>query len=317
MFLELPPASDFFTALQAMEPVSKKEPFDSPFYTFQIKWDGVRILALVEQGRVILKNRKGRPRTEQYPELQKLAALVGVKSAVLDGEVIAMAGGKPSFARIIRRDFCRREEAVRALQRQIPCTYCLFDLLYLDGADLTGKPLEERLRLLAETVEAKPPLYLNENFEEGEALYREVEQAGLEGIVAKKKGSPYRSGKKSGDWLKIKPRRRQLCVVGGLTMPGGSVGALLLGAYREGELLYIGKAGSGLTESDLLLLRDYALKSAVAGPSFSNPPRERDSLWLEPRLTTLIEFAEWTGDLRLRAPVVLGFTNRSPAEALL
>ena len=162
-----------------------------------------------------------------------------------------------------------------------------------------------------------PPLYLNENFQEGRALYREIEQAGLEGIVAKKKKSPYRSGKKSGDWLKIKPRRRQLCVVGGLTMPGGSVGALLLGAYRDGELLYIGKASAGLAESELLLLRDYALENAAAKPYFSNPPRERDYLWLKPYLTVLIEFAEWTANLRLRAPVVIGFSNRPPVEALL
>jgi len=300
-----------------MEPVSRKDPLDSPAYIYQIKWDGVRILALIEQRRVILKNRKGKPRTEQYPELQILAELVKVKNAVLDGEVIALAGGKPSFARVIQRDFCRREPVIRALQRQIPCTYCLFDLLYLDGADLTGRSIEERQRLLAEIVEAAPPLYLNENFQEGEALYREIEQAELEGIVAKKKGSPYRSGQKSADWLKIKPRRRQLCVVGGLTMPGGSVGALLLGAYRDGELLYIGKAGSGLKRNDLLLLRDYALQGGAAEPYFSNPPRGRDLLWLEPRLTVQVEFAEWTGDLRLRAPVVIGFTNRPPPEALL
>jgi len=317
VFPELPPAGDFFTNLQPMEPVSKKEPFDSSAHIFQIKWDGVRILALVDQGQVILKNRTSKPRTKQYPELQKLAALVRVKSAILDGEVIAMGGGKPSFARVLRRDFCRREKMITALQRQIPCTYCLFDLLYLEGADLTGKPLEERLHLLSKIIEVKPPLYLNENFQEGRALYREIEQAGLEGIVAKKKKSPYRSGKKSGDWLKIKPRRRQLCVVGGLTMPGGSVGALLLGAYRDGELLYIGKASSGLAESDLLLLRDYALENAAAKPYFSNPPRERDYLWLKPYLTVLIEFAEWTANLRLRAPVVIGFSNRPPVEALL
>src|SRR5690606_30481923 len=101
-------------------------------------------LALVERGRVILKNRRGRPRTAQYPELQELAGLVRAQSAVLDGEVVALAEGKPSFARVIQRDFCRREQVIRALQRRIPCTYCLFDLLYLDGEDLTGRPLEER-----------------------------------------------------------------------------------------------------------------------------------------------------------------------------
>jgi len=300
-----------------MEPVSRKEPLNSDAYLYQIKWDGVRILALVEQYRVILKNRKGKLRTEQYPELQKLVGLIRAKSAVLDGEVVALAGGKPSFARVIQRDFCRREQAIRALLRQIPCTYCLFDLLYLDGEDLTGRPIEERQRLLEEIVEAAPPVYPNENFYDGEILYRKIVEAELEGVVAKKKGSPYRSGQKSPDWLKIKPRRRQLCVVGGLTMPEGSVGALLLGAYRDGELLYIGRAGSGLKRKDLLLLRDYARQAGTTEPYFSNPPRGRDLLWLAPRLTVEIEFAEWTGDLRLRAPVVIGFSSRPPSEALL
>lgn len=300
-----------------MEPVSRQELPDSPDYIYQIKWDGVRILALMEQRRVILKNRKGKPRTEQYPELQKLAELVGAGSAILDGEVIALSGGKPSFPRVIRRDFCCRQETIRTLQREIPCTYCLFDLLYLDGADLTCSPIEERQRRLAKIVRAVPPLYLNESFPEGKELYREIKIAELEGIVAKRKGSFYLSGQKSADWLKIKPRRRQLCVAGGLTFSAGSVGALLLGAYRDGELLYIGKAGSGLKGKDLLLLRNYALRHGADRPYFSNPPASRDLLWLEPRLTVIVEFAEWTKDLRLRAPVVIGFSDRPPPEALI
>ncbi len=318
VFPEQPsPALEYYMNVRPMEPLSSKVPPAGSAYIYQIKWDGVRILALIEDGRVILKNRKGSMRTEQYPELQRAAELVKARNAVLDGEVVALTEGKPSFARVIRRDFCRREEAIRALQRQIPCTYCLFDLLYLEGADLALRPIEERHRLLKEVVEAALPLYLNDNFQDGGALYRQVEEAGLEGIVAKKKGSPYRGGRKSADWLKIKPRQRRLCVIGGLTMSRGSVGALLLGAYRDGELLYIGKAGSGLKDKDLLLLRDYARQDRAAEPGFSNPPRGKDLLWLKPRLTVQVEFAEWTADLRLRAPVVIGFTGRSPSEALL
>ena len=300
-----------------MEPLSRKAPFNSPAYLYQIKWDGVRILALVEGRRVSLKNRRGRPRTEQYPELQSLAGLIGVKSAVLDGEVIALAAGKPSFQKVLRRDLCRREAAVRALQREIPCTYCLFDLLFLEGVDLRADPLEERQQLLEEIVKPAPLLHLSESFAEGEALYREIERAGLEGIVAKKRGSPYREGKRSADWLKIKPRRRRLCVVGGLSMAGGAVGSLLLGAYRGKELLYIGKAGSGLTGEELLLLRDLARQEGSIGPFFSNPPRGSDLLWLKPLLTVQVEFAEWTATLKMRAPVVIGFSSCPPEEAVL
>lgn len=317
MRAELAAASDFFTALRPMEPLSKKKPFDSPDYLFQVKWDGVRILALLEQRCVILKNRRGNPRTGRYPELQKLAELAAVENAVFDGEVVALREGKPNFARVLQRDLSRREPAETALQRQIPCTYCLFDLLYLDGVDLTGAPLEKRQQLLERVVRAVPPLYLCHNFHEGKALYREIERSELEGIVAKKRGSPYRSGGKSTDWLKIKPRRRQLCVVGGLNLSGGTVGSLLLGAYREGELLYIGKAGSGLKNRDRLLLRDYERRGGSDGSYFSNPPRGGELLWLKPRLTVEIEFAEWTDELRLRSPVVIGFSERSPEEAVI
>ena len=300
-----------------MEPLGRKEPLDSPHYIYEVKWDGVRILALVEQHHLLLKNRRGNLRTAQYPELHNLNDLVSAKSAILDGEVVALAGGKPSFARVLRRDLCRRKEAVSALWREIPCTYCLFDLLFLEGADLTGAPIEKRQQLLGEIVKWTPPLYLNENFADGAALYREVKEAGLEGVVAKKRGSLYRCGEKTTDWLKIKPRRRQLCVVGGLSMPQGQVSALLLGAYLAGELIYIGKAGSGLKEGDLLLLGDLARRAGVSRPPFSNPPRGGDFFWLKPGLTVVVEFAEMTGALRLRAPVVAGFSERAPAEAVL
>jgi DNA ligase D-like protein (predicted ligase) len=312
-----PPIGQFFTLIKPMEPQARREPFDSPGHFFQLKWDGVRILAFKDGSSIMLQNRKGRPRTEQYPELQRLAALVRAEDALLDGEVVVMEHGRPSFARVIQRDFCRREGAIKALARVSSVTYCLFDLLYLAGEDLTRRPLEERLRLLGEAVEAAPPVYLNENFYDGVALYRRLEELGLEGIVAKEKSSPYLIGQKSAYWQKIKPRRRQLCVAGGLTVKGGAVGALLLGAYRDGDLLYIGRAGSGLSRRDLLLLQKLAAAHRVQEPPFLNPPRGAEYVWLEPRLTVLIEYAEWTGDLRLRAPVVAGFSDRPPEEARL
>lgn len=312
-----PPIGRLFSLLRPMEPRPGEGPFDNPGYFFQIKWDGVRMLAFWEAGRVSLQNRKGHRRTEQYPELQALGELIKAKEALFDGEVVVMEGGKPSFPRVIQRDFCRKGRSIAALAKARPCTYCLFDLLYLDGEDLTGRPLRERLEILTGIVKSESPVYLNENFSEGTALYRQVEKLGLEGIVAKMKESPYLLGQKTGHWLKIKPRRRLLCIVGGLTVSGGAVGALLLGGLRGDDLLYIGRAGSGLSRQDLITLRDYAARHAVPEPPFVNPPREKGRLWLEPRLTVHIEFAEWTGDMRLRAPTVTGFSNRPPEEAHL
>lgn len=316
--LELvPPLGRYFTFLKPMEPRSAEKPFDSPEHLFQVKWDGVRILAFIEEGRVRLQNRKGGCRTKQYPELQVLPQLVRGRELLLDGEVVVMEEGRPSFPRVIQRDFCRRESTIRALVRHRPCTYCVFDLLYLDGKDLTGRPFLERQQILQEILLSQAPVYLNDNFSGGVQLYREVERRGLEGIVAKEKESPYRFGEKGRSWLKIKPRRRLLCVVGGLAWREGTVRALLLGGYREEELLYIGRAGSGLSHRHRLMLGEFARRHRREKPPFVNPPRERDCLWLEPTLTVWISFFEWTAGLSLRAPVVEGFSDRRPAEAKL
>ncbi len=301
-----------------MEPRSRPEPFDSPDHFFQIKWDGVRILAFKETGRLRLQNRRGRERTAQYPELQELQELAGVKELLLDGEVVVLGEtGQPSFPRVIRRDFCTRPASIEQLSRELPCTYCVFDLLYLDGEDLSPRPLSERQKLLEQILGASPAVVITPNFSAGVALYRQVERRGLEGVVAKEKESPYLWGIKSERWLKVKPRREILCAVGGVVEKGGQVGALLLGAFRGEEFLYLGRAGSGLTARDAGLLRDLARTGAVPVPSFVNPPRDPGCCWLEPRLTVLVQYAEWTADLRLRAPVVAGFTTRPAAEAVL
>ncbi len=311
------PLARHFGSIKPMEPRPTDAPFDDPEYFYQIKWDGIRILAFVEKGRVRLQNRKGRDRTAQFPELQQLAGLISSEEALLDGEVVVMEGGKPSFPRVIQRDFCQNERTILPLSRKLPCTYCLFDLLFLDGEDLTGEPLVYRQQLLSEVIQSRWPLYLNENFSRGISLYRRVEELELEGIVAKNKRSPYLLGQKSEHWLKVKPRRRLLCIVGGLKMSKGTVGAILLGAYANGVIRYLGRAGSGLTRRDLEILRQYSAAGRAAAPPFADPPREKDCLWLEPRLTVVIEFAEWTPDLKLRAPVVVGFSTRPPEDAVI
>jgi len=311
------PLERHFGSIKPMEPRPAETPFDDPEYVYQIKWDGIRILAFIIKGQVRLQNRKGRDRTAQYPELQQLAELIRSEEALLDGEVVVMEGGKPSFPRVIQRDFCQNRRTILPLSRRLPCTYCLFDLLFLDRKDLTGEPLIDRQHLLSEVASSRWPLYITENFSSGISLYRRAEELGLEGIVAKLKRSPYLLGQKSDYWLKVKPRRRLLCIVGGLKMSKGTVGAILLGAYDNGVIRYLGRAGSGLTRRDLEILRQYIATGRAAAPPFADPPPDKDCLWLEPRLTVMIEFAEWTPDLKLRAPVVVGFSTRPPGDAVI
>ena len=313
------PINRWFGKLRPMEPRTREEPFDNPRYYFQIKWDGIRILAFVDKGEVRLQNRRGRERTFQYPELQELGGRLENRVAILDGEVIIMEKGKPNFPRVMQRDSCSREQVLAHLLPVHPVTYCIFDLLFLDGEDLTSRPYCYRQsRLVSLIKESFGAVYLNENFDSGKSLYRWMAERGWEGVVAKEKTGRYTWGpNKSSGWFKIKVRRQQLCLVGGLSRAEGAPAALLLGVYRDGEITYIGKAGSGLTRQDLLELDRLADRSLQAEPCFVNPPREKGLVWLKPDLTVLVEYAEWTANLRLRAPVIKGFTTQPVAEARL
>lgn len=313
------PVNRWFGKLKPMEPQPRREPFDSPRYYFQIKWDGVRILAFAENGELRLQNRRGNDRTFQYPELREIGDLLGGREAILDGEVIALEGGKPSFPRVMQRDQCFREQMLNYLRKAHPVTYCVFDLLFLEGEDLTLAPFSCRQEMLGRLLTGSSgTIYINENFDSGKDLYCQMVNRQWEGVVAKDKSSRYVWGpKKSPCWLKIKFRRQQLCLVGGLSFSKGAPSALLLGAYRDRDLTYIGKAGSGLSRQDLLELNRLAARHTRGKPCFVNPPRGRDLVWLEPDLTVLVEYAEWTGNLQLRAPVVKGFTSRPPGEARL
>ncbi|HHX87916.1 MAG TPA: DNA ligase [Firmicutes bacterium] len=312
------PVSRWFGKLKPMEPRSRREPFDSPRYYFQIKWDGVRMLVFAENGELRLQNRRGFDRTFQYPEFQELKELLAGREAILDGEVIALEGGKPSFPRVMQRDLCSREQRLKYLRKVYPCTFCAFDLLYLAGEDLTSRPYSYRQEQLTDLFTGAGSIYINENFDSGLNLYSQVVKRQWEGVVAKEKDSRYVWGpQKSGYWLKIKFRRQQLCLVGGISFSGNAPSALLLGAYRDRDLTYIGKAGSGLSRQDLIELNRLAARHTQAQPCFINPPREKGLVWLKPVLTVLVEYAEWTGNLQLRAPVIKGFTSCPPGEARL
>ncbi|NLI69984.1 MAG: hypothetical protein GX364_03830 [Firmicutes bacterium] len=313
------PLQQFFPRVRPMEPTSASRPVKEPGYVSQIKWDGVRILAFVTADGVRLQNRGGGERTRQYPEFQILKEVVGSGEALIDGEAVALEAGYPRFSRIMERDSLQHENRIKRLSRHRPCTYCIFDLLFWRGEDLTGFPLNHRQDVLNEafgSLQGEPTVYLNENYEDGELLFQQVSDRNLEGIVAKDIHSPYLIGRKSSSWRKVKPRRRQLSVVVGLAFRGGLVSSLLLGAYHDGELRYIGRAGSGLNTEMARELRKAGEILGVPEPLFVNPPCPGEVAWLRPFLTVEIEFMEWTENLKMRAPVVIGFSKSRPEEAI-
>lgn len=296
------------TPFYPMEPEILRQPFDDPDFGFQIKWDGTRILAHVS-GEVKLFNKKKKPRTPQYPEITEYLfdAFKG-RSLILDGEIIALADGKPSFQQLMRRDWATDTATIKFLMPRIPVTYVVFDILYLDGKDLTGLPFEERDRLLKSLIKSSDPVVSTDTFlAAGTTLFDVVKQRGLEGIVAKMLDSPYEIGKKSGKWLKIKNRRLIDTVIGGYLAEGCEVRSLLLGIFQDGDLIYTGRAGSGLKASENRPLYDLLSGSRQAACPFNAPPplgpREKP-LWVRPRVRVRVEYLDFTDEGYLRHPVI-------------
>lgn len=316
--------------IRPMELQSQPEPFDSPGHAFEVKWDGIRYLAFLD-GSTRLQSRRLLDKTARYPELGGLHELVKAKEAILDGEVVVMWEGKPSFTRALKRDLQADPRKVAALSHELSASYVAFDLLYLDGEPLVDRPLVERKELLQEIVD--PEMTAEHSgkggrrvlevpgFIEGRGrdLFAAVEKQGLEGIVAKEKESKYLMGVKSRYWLKIKCRRRQLCVVCGFTKGPRGLGALVLGAFHDGKLLPVGHAGSGITDEEAFLLLRKLEPARIAQHPFSvRPPRYREKeYWVQPELVVEIEFLEWTESLTLRAPVIKGFVDQPPEACLI
>jgi len=305
--------------IQPMEPVPHKEPFNSPDHLFQVKWDGVRMLAFINNGTVRLQNRRLHERTLQYPEMQLLPRVLSAFNAILDGEMVVFHQGKPSFPLVIKRDFATRDKQIAGLMELVPVTYMLFDILYINGRNITALPLVERQSILAESITPCTQVLVTDNFTEGKALFTAVREQGLEGIVAKAKHSPYLPGKKHSQWLKIKYRPRRLCVVGGYTKRGKVVNTLLLGAYDQGKLRYLGRVGSGLTQEEWQVITGFLEDLRREKPPFANPPLTRKAVyyWVVPALTVLVEFTEWTEEIRLRQPVIVGFSSEHPEQCQL
>ncbi|WP_438434751.1 ATP-dependent DNA ligase [Gorillibacterium sp. sgz500922] len=299
------------------EPISSAAIPEGDRWIAQIKWDGVRMLLYGDQSEIRLVNRRLNERTAQYPEYRELKRLCRAKDVILDGEIIALEQGLPSFHQVMKRDGVRSADRVAPAMRAVPVVYMVFDLLYADGEWILDLPLSERQTRLAELVIPSETLQLVPSVAQGAALYRAIEERGMEGIVCKDLTSRYALGGKDGRWVKIKNDRDLIAVVGGMTLRGNTANALLLGLYREdGQLIYIGHAGTGK-----LTAADWAEFTAASHPlrqetrPFANrPERWKDAVWLKPVLTVKLKFREWTHHGTLRQPSIQAFVEADAAE---
>jgi bifunctional non-homologous end joining protein LigD len=314
------------------------EAFEDPEWLFEIKWDGYRAVAFIDEGGARLVSRNQNDLTGQFPEIAAgLRERLDAKKGIVDGEICALdEQGRPSFSLMQQRTgLSSPGRRFGKPNFEIAMVYYCFDLLYLDGYDLTRVNLEQRKALLKQVLASDDRIRYSDHFPEfGKQLFAAAKGKGLEGILAKRRTSCYLP-KRSREWLKIKITREQECVIGGYTDPEGSrkyFGSIVLGLYdRRGDLVPVGQAGSGFTEKSQVEIWKTLQKLKTDRMPFARPPDSgRGTHWVKPELVAQIKFTEWTHgsagqklphgatpDLRMRAPVFLGLrTDKSPRECV-
>jgi bifunctional non-homologous end joining protein LigD len=285
-------------------------PFDDPDWSFEIKWDGFRVEAVVDKDDVRLWTRGQQDAARYFGPFLEPRDWISAKQAIVDGEVITLDDrGEPDFALLQAR--IKGKGTGGAVN---PFVYEVFDLLFLDGRSLLEEPLEVRRKLLADVLRPDPRVRLSEDIEgEGMAFYEAAQARGLEGIMAKDRRAPYLPGGRTMSWQKIKIRPEQELIVGGWKRGLGSavdLGALLVGVYEDGALRYAGKVGAGFTKDSRADLLAALGPLATDEPPFDVPvprPVAKDANWIRPELVIRAEFAGWTGDGLVRQAAYKGF----------
>jgi bifunctional non-homologous end joining protein LigD len=305
---------------------TREEPFSRDGWVFEVKLDGYRMRAACQDGEPMLYSRKGLEYTESFPEIARVVKAIPFDGVILDGELVVLnEAGRPNFNMLQARARLGAREAKRAAV-EAPATLYVFDLLAFAGYDLRKLPLVERKEILQKVLPQTGPLRYSEHFaKNGEALYEQVVKLGLEGIMAKKADSPYRSGR-SGDWLKIRADRIDDFVVVGFTRPKGArggFGSLHVGAYKDGKLIYCGRAGSGFSGAQLdeisATLQGLVRQTpACEAPEHGALPKGPDHIWVEPTLVCDVRYKEITRDGLLRQSVFVRFRDdKKPGDVTM
>ncbi len=308
--IEDAPVSDMPHDLRPMLATLVDDPFDRPGWLFEIKWDGYRGIAEIDKGKVSFYSRNLLPLDHKFPEIVKTLKQMNLR-AVLDGEVVILdAEG--------RADFQLLQNYLRTGRGSL--FYYVFDILYLEDRSLCGFPLRRRKYILKQVLPELPNIRVSDHIEEkGLAFFDAVAARGIEGMVAKDGASPYRPGVRGREWLKVKTHLRQEAVIGGFTAPRGGrkhLGSLVLGLFEDGDFVYIGHSGGGLTDKELAEIRSKLNRFVTKTSPFKDPPKTNAPVtWVKPELVCEVKFTEWTDEGYMRHPIYLGLReDKKPGE---
>ena len=297
------------------------EAFDDAGWWFEPKLDGIRCLAELSTGETILRSRSGRDITAQYPELHMIHELVDQVNAVIDGEIVAVdADGRNSFEVLQQRMNLSNPREIQRARARIPVSLVVFDLLWLDGRDVTALPWEHRRELLTDVVEEDDRLHVTTSVPgDGTMLFEAAKAQQLEGIVAKRLGSPYVPGRRTDAWRKIKATKTQDCVILGFTPGqggrGDTFGALLVGAFDDGALRWVGQVGSGFTDGVLAHVLDRLRPLVRDEPAVAELRSSKGAVYVEPSVVCEVEYLEMTKSTgKMRAPVFKHLRDDKVAE---
>lgn len=325
---------EFSSKIKPMLAKQVDKPFDSKEWVFEIKWDGVRSILFLNRNKekplLELKSRSGKVITHRYPEIIEVLKLNNVisckESIILDGEIVVLNKGYPDFQSLQRRMNLEYDKEIQILSHQIPVTYYLFDILYLDGQNLQNLSFLERRRILSKVVQSNSDIKISDFFDQyGISLYDKIKSMALEGIIAKKKSSAYLQGQRSHDWLKIKNVRTQDCIVIGYTRGEGNrqnyFGSLILAAYDNTihRQRFIGHTGSGFNFDQLDKIYRKLNGMAIDNcPIRYVPYTNRNPVWIRPELVAEVKYSDWTDEKIMRAPIFLRFReDKKPEECTI
>ncbi len=310
--------STIITMPQVVSPMlahTAEKPFDSGNHFFEIKWDGIRCLALIRPGgQLVLQSRNFREITPYFPELASLPQSCQAPAAIFDGELVVLnSQSKSDFSLIQKRIRTTTAGRVANYAVRFPATYMVFDLLYLGTAELFHLPLAQRKKLLTTTLEESQRWVITQPIHGlGKAYAELVFAQGFEGIIAKDENSPYLPGKRSEFWLKIKNHKLLTATIIGFTAPAktNSVASLILALpSHDDSWRYIGRVGTGFDTKTASSLLQILAKNLIPNPPAPVPKTEKQSWWVRPFLRCRVEYLEFTSEGLLRHPVFKGIIN--------